>query len=168
MDSIRKWSNSPALTLKGTRGNRAPTGHPSLCAVHCLSPLHSPGSRSLINERQHNQHPAQSPAPILGFATRVRWQRKATRLTLVPLWVLAIGEHEAPLLFLYIECTKYSTLCRTHPLIFMRGPLLAYYGTCASKVSALYGNFCNVRGDGDADCGWSTAIGCAITAPVVP
>ena len=45
--------SSPALTLKGTRGNRAP---PTVCRP-LLSSLHSPGSRSLINERQHNHTP---------------------------------------------------------------------------------------------------------------
>lgn len=45
--------SSPALTLKGTRGNRAT---PTVCRP-LLSSLHSPGSRSLINERQHNHTP---------------------------------------------------------------------------------------------------------------
>ena len=65
---------------------------------------------TVLNQRTTTQpHPARSPAPILGFATH--------NLTLVPLWILLIGEHEAPLVFLYV-CTvhrvEYSKSSPSH------------------------------------------------------
>lgn len=57
MDSIREWPNSPALTLKGTRGNRAPL---TVCRPLLES---APLARvAVLNQRTLNTTPRPIPS----------------------------------------------------------------------------------------------------------